>query len=400
MPKIGDFGLAVAMERSRLTQAGMIVGTVAYMPPEQALGGEVTPRSDLYSLGAMLYECLTGRPPFLGDEPVAIIGQHINTPPVAPSWHRADCPQGPRGARPAPAREGPDGAARIRRPTCWPHSPPSSRDAGARGRARRARRAQPRRARGRRLRRPRAGARDAPGGARGDALGPRPDGDAGGRARHRQDAHRDRAHDLCPAAPGAGAVGPLLRGGRARRPTGRSCRRCAPTSGSASPSSSGASSAAPRRARRDPARARARSCRASPPLPPAEPAQARFRLFDAVDRVPARGVGRPADPARARRPPLGRRAAPSRCWSSWPASSRARACWSSARTATSSSRRAIRWPPRLAELTRERLFERRPAARPRRGGRRPLHRRARPASSRRRRSWTACTRTPRATRSS
>src|SRR5439155_14242021 len=50
--KLGDFGLAVAMDRSRLTQAGMMVGTVSYMRPEQAIGGEVTPRSDLYSPGA------------------------------------------------------------------------------------------------------------------------------------------------------------------------------------------------------------------------------------------------------------------------------------------------------------------------------------------------------------
>jgi tetratricopeptide (TPR) repeat protein len=89
---IGDFGLAVAVDKSRLTQAGMMVGTVSYMPPEQAMGGEVGPRSDLYSLGAMLYEMVCGRPPFVGDESVAIIGQHLNTPPVAPSWHRPDCP--------------------------------------------------------------------------------------------------------------------------------------------------------------------------------------------------------------------------------------------------------------------------------------------------------------------
>ncbi len=67
--------------------------TVSYMPPEQAMGGEVTPRADLYSLGAMLYEMVTGRPPFLGDESVAIIGQHINTPPVAPTWHNGQCPR-------------------------------------------------------------------------------------------------------------------------------------------------------------------------------------------------------------------------------------------------------------------------------------------------------------------
>jgi tetratricopeptide (TPR) repeat protein/ribosomal protein L40E len=90
--KIGDFGLAVAVELSRLTKSGMMVGTVAYMPPEQAMGGKVTIKADLYSLGAMLYEMVTGRPPFVGDDSVAIIGQHINTPPVSPAWHRADLP--------------------------------------------------------------------------------------------------------------------------------------------------------------------------------------------------------------------------------------------------------------------------------------------------------------------
>jgi serine/threonine-protein kinase len=62
------------------------------MPPEQATGGEITPRSDLYSLGAMLYEMVTGRPPFMGDDDIAIIGQHINTPPIAPSWHNQSLP--------------------------------------------------------------------------------------------------------------------------------------------------------------------------------------------------------------------------------------------------------------------------------------------------------------------
>jgi tetratricopeptide (TPR) repeat protein len=90
--KIGDFGLALAVDLSRLTQPGMMVGTVTYMPPEQAMGGKVTAKVDLYSLGAMLYEMVTGRPPFVGDDSVAIIGQHINTPPVSPTWHRGDLP--------------------------------------------------------------------------------------------------------------------------------------------------------------------------------------------------------------------------------------------------------------------------------------------------------------------
>jgi len=90
--KLGDFGLAVGIDLSRITMEGMLIGTVAYMPPELALGQEAEPRSDLYSLGAMLYEMLTGRTPFMGDQLVGIVWQHINTPPVAPSWHNPDIP--------------------------------------------------------------------------------------------------------------------------------------------------------------------------------------------------------------------------------------------------------------------------------------------------------------------
>jgi hypothetical protein len=90
--KLGDFGLAVALDLSRMTQAGMMVGTVAYMPPEQARGGKVDARSDLSGLGASLYETLTGRPPFAGHDPVAVISQHLNTPPVAPSFHNPSLP--------------------------------------------------------------------------------------------------------------------------------------------------------------------------------------------------------------------------------------------------------------------------------------------------------------------
>jgi tRNA A-37 threonylcarbamoyl transferase component Bud32/tetratricopeptide (TPR) repeat protein len=90
--RIGDFGLAVDVDLSRLTASGMIVGTVAYMPPEQAMGGEITAKTDLYALGAMLYEMLAGRRPFIGEDALAVIGQHINTPPVSPAWHRPDLP--------------------------------------------------------------------------------------------------------------------------------------------------------------------------------------------------------------------------------------------------------------------------------------------------------------------
>jgi eukaryotic-like serine/threonine-protein kinase len=61
--KIGDFGLAVNIDLSRCTESGMIVGTIACMSPEQAMAGTITPKTDLYSLGAMLYEMVAGRPP-------------------------------------------------------------------------------------------------------------------------------------------------------------------------------------------------------------------------------------------------------------------------------------------------------------------------------------------------
>ncbi len=93
LAKLGDFGLAIALDRSRLTREGMMVGTASYMPPEQALGGDVTPRSDLYALGCVIYEMVTGRPPFLGDDTVAVISQHINTAPIAPSWHNPEVPR-------------------------------------------------------------------------------------------------------------------------------------------------------------------------------------------------------------------------------------------------------------------------------------------------------------------
>ena len=90
--RLGDFGLASTDRRSRTAVEGMLVGTVAYLPPEQALGRSSDARSDLYSLGAMLYELLTGEPPFPGEDAVTIIGQHLSAAPVAPSHHRPQIP--------------------------------------------------------------------------------------------------------------------------------------------------------------------------------------------------------------------------------------------------------------------------------------------------------------------
>jgi class 3 adenylate cyclase len=90
--RLGDFGLAAVAESSRLTTEGMIVGTVAYLPPEQAIGRLPDPRSDLYSLGATVYELITGLPPFVGDDAVAVISQHLHIAPVAPSWHNPAVP--------------------------------------------------------------------------------------------------------------------------------------------------------------------------------------------------------------------------------------------------------------------------------------------------------------------
>lgn len=90
--RLGDFGLAATADHSRLTREGLVVGTVAYLAPEQAVGRAPDARSDLYSLGALLYELVSGRPPFLGDDAVTVISQHLNTTAVAPSWHNAEVP--------------------------------------------------------------------------------------------------------------------------------------------------------------------------------------------------------------------------------------------------------------------------------------------------------------------
>ncbi|MFF7893589.1 protein kinase [Streptomyces sp. NPDC007907] len=92
--KVLDFGISkvVAETTTRLTATGMTVGTPAYLSPEQLTGGGVDGRSDQYSTGCLLYELLTGRPPFAGDSPFAVMHQHISKEPVAPSELRPVIP--------------------------------------------------------------------------------------------------------------------------------------------------------------------------------------------------------------------------------------------------------------------------------------------------------------------
>ena len=90
--KLGDFGIALTAGRTRLTMPGSVSGTALYMAPEQASGGEIDSRTDLYALGVLLYELVTGSPPFLGDDPNAIMYQHINNAPESPSAHNGEVP--------------------------------------------------------------------------------------------------------------------------------------------------------------------------------------------------------------------------------------------------------------------------------------------------------------------
>ncbi|MFJ8112703.1 protein kinase [Streptomyces sp. NPDC096132] len=124
--KVLDFGIAkvVAETTTRLTATGMTVGTPAYLSPEQLTGQPVDGRSDQYSTGCLLYELLSGRPPFVGDSPFAVMHQHISQEPVAPSRLRPQIPAAvdelvlrtlakDRERRPASAAEMRDALART-----------------------------------------------------------------------------------------------------------------------------------------------------------------------------------------------------------------------------------------------------------------------------------------------
>ncbi|HEX4257971.1 MAG TPA: Stk1 family PASTA domain-containing Ser/Thr kinase, partial [Streptosporangiaceae bacterium] len=92
--KVMDFGIARAMSdnQATMTQTAQVIGTAQYLSPEQARGERVDARSDLYSTGCLMYELLTGRPPFTGDSPVAIAYQHVRENPVPPTVVDPDIP--------------------------------------------------------------------------------------------------------------------------------------------------------------------------------------------------------------------------------------------------------------------------------------------------------------------
>ncbi len=90
--KIADFGIARAVTESTLTYSGSVVGSVHYFSPEQAQGGAITPKSDIYSLGVVMYEMLTNRLPFTGDNAFAIAMKHVEEEPIPPNVIREEIP--------------------------------------------------------------------------------------------------------------------------------------------------------------------------------------------------------------------------------------------------------------------------------------------------------------------
>jgi beta-lactam-binding protein with PASTA domain len=90
--KVMDFGIARAVSdaSSTMTQTAAVIGTAQYLSPEQARGETVDSRSDVYSTGCLLFELLTGRPPFVGESPVAVAYQHVREPAVPPSTYDTD----------------------------------------------------------------------------------------------------------------------------------------------------------------------------------------------------------------------------------------------------------------------------------------------------------------------
>jgi serine/threonine protein kinase len=83
-----DFGIAGAVTAETVSETAAVVGTAAYLSPEQATGGKVDARTDIYALGVVLYEMLVGKPPFTGETPLAVAYKHLHDEPLPPSEHR------------------------------------------------------------------------------------------------------------------------------------------------------------------------------------------------------------------------------------------------------------------------------------------------------------------------
>ena len=83
--KIMDFGIARSLRAAGMTAEGMIIGTPEYMAPEQVEGLEADQRTDIYALGGILFEMVTGRVPFEGDSPLSVAYKHKNEPPSLPA---------------------------------------------------------------------------------------------------------------------------------------------------------------------------------------------------------------------------------------------------------------------------------------------------------------------------
>jgi serine/threonine-protein kinase len=92
--KVMDFGIARLAKRSEgMTQAGMAVGTPEYMAPEQLLGADVDFRADVYATGAVLFESVTGRPPFVADSPITLVAKQLEESPPSPRSLNAEVPE-------------------------------------------------------------------------------------------------------------------------------------------------------------------------------------------------------------------------------------------------------------------------------------------------------------------